>query len=327
MAGSHRRWLAAAAAAVLLILASCRVASAAAHGRAGERSFPSALTIDDPFVSDELSLPTVLHIKQPGEGNMPPGQLTNISGELSKRIFPDLGLTLSGAYNILDPGENGTTQSGFDNLQVRLKYQFLTIDEHEGAVTAAFGWVAGGTGKKKAGADSFDLFKPALLFGKGMGDLPEALRWLQPLAVVGVVEGVLPSRSGTKTFMLNDAGDLQVDIEKIANVFHWGFAVMYSLPYLENFVTKASLPAVIRQLTPLLEIDVSNPLDRGQAGKTTGTINPGVIWAGKYFQVGVEAVVPINERTGKNIGIRGQINFYLDEIFPTTIGRPIFTWR
>ena len=106
-----------------------------------------------------------------------------------------------------------------------------------------------------------------------------------------------------------------------------GFAVMYSLPYLENFVTKASLPAVIRQLTPLLEIDVSNPLDRGQAGKTTGTINPGVIWAGKYFQVGVEAVVPINERTGKNVGIRGQINFYLDEIFPTTIGRPIFTWR
>jgi hypothetical protein len=323
----RRRCLVAAAAGVLLISATCQIASAAARGRAGERVFPSTITIDDPFVSDELALPTVVHIKQPGEGNAPPGQITSISGELSKRIFPDLGLTLSGNYNILDPGENGNTQTGFGNLTVSVKYQFFTSDAHETVLSAAFGWEAGGTGKKEAGADSFDLFKPALLFAKGMGDLPEALRWLQPVAVIGVIEGVLPSRSGTKTYTLDDAGDLQVDVAKIPNVLHWGFAVMYSLPYLEQFVMKTGLPSVIRQLTPLVEIDINNPLDRGQAGKTTGTVNPGIIWAAKYLQVGVEAIVPINGRTGKNVGIRGQIDFYLDEIFPTTIGRPIFNWH
>jgi hypothetical protein len=48
---------------------------------------------------------------------------------------------------------------------------------------------------------------------------------------------------------------------------------------------------------------------------------------GKYFQLGVEAVGPINERTSKNVGIRGQVHFFLDDISPTTIGRPIFNWQ
>ena len=222
------RYLAAALAASLAFYAWPALASA--HGLAGKRFFPSTLTIDDPFVADELSLPTFLHIKEPG------GQATSISGEFSKRIFPDLGLTLEGEWNLLDPADNGRTESGFGNLEVSLKYQFFTSAVHEAILSAAFGWEAGGTGRKKAGAESFDVFKPALLFGKGMGDLPEALKWLRPLAVTGIVEGVLPTRSGNKTFIVND------------------------------------------------------------------------------------------ERTGKNVGIRGQVHFFLDDLFPTTIGRPLFTW-
>ena len=151
-------------------------------------------------------------------------------------------------------------------------------------------------------------------------------RSIATFAVTGLVEGVLPGRSGNKTFSLNDDGDLEIEIEKNPNVFHWGFAVMYSLPYLQSFVRDVGLPAIIRQLIPIVEIDINNPLDRGFAGKTTGTINPGIIWAGKYFQLGLEAVVPINERTGKVIGVRGQIHFFLDDLFPTTIGRPLFNW-
>jgi hypothetical protein len=318
------RYLTAALAAALALCAW--PALAGAHGLAGKRFFPSTLTIEDPFVADELSLPTFLHIKQPGEGDVPPSQITNISGEFSKRIFPDLGLTLEGEWNLLDPADNRRTESGLSNLEVSLKYQFFTSAIHETILSVAFGWEAGGTGRRKAGAESFDVFKPAILFGKGMGDLPEALRWLRPFAVTGVVEGVLPGRSGTKTFTINDDGDLEIEIEKNRNVFHWGFAVMYSLPYLQSVVRDIGLPAVIRQLIPLVEIDIFNPLDHGFAGKTTGTVNPGIIWAGKYFQLGLEAVVPINERTGKNVGIRGQIHFFLDDLFPTTIGRPLFKW-
>jgi len=299
---------------------------ASAHGLAGKRFLPSTLTIDDPFVSDELSLPTFLLFKEPSDGEAPSSKTANISGEFSKRIFPNLGLTLAGEWNNLDPAPNDRTESGFGNLEMTLKYQFFTSAAHETILSTALGWEAGGTGRKKAGAESFDVFKPALLFGKGMGDLPDALRWFKPFAVTGIAEGVLPSRSGNKTFTLNNDGDLEVDIEKNPNVFHWGFAVMYSLPYLQSFVKDVGLPAVIRQLIPLVEIDINNPLDRGFAGKTTGTVNPGIIWVGKYFQLGLEAIVPINERTGKVIGVRGQIHFFLDDIFPTTIGRPIFNW-
>jgi hypothetical protein len=300
---------------------------ASAHGLAGKRFFPTTLTIDDPFVSDELSLPTFLLFKTPSDGEAPSSKTANISGEFSKRIFPNLGLTLAGEWNNLDPAPNDRTESGFGNFEMTLKYQFFTSAAHETILSAAFGWEAGGTGRKKAGAESFDVFRPALLFGKGMGDLPDALRWLKPFAVTGIVEGVLPSRSGNKSFTLNDDGDLEVEIEKNPNVFHWGFAVMYSLPYLQSFVKDVGLPAVIRQLIPLVEIDINNPLDRGFAGKTTGTVNPGIIWAGKYFQLGLEAVVPINERTGKVIGVRGQIHFFIDDIFPNTLGKPLFTWH
>jgi hypothetical protein len=58
---------------------------------------------------------------------------------------------------------------------------------------------------------------------------------------------------------------------------------------------------------------------------TTGTISPGVIWAGKYTQVGFEAMIPINRQSGRGIGAIGQLHFYLDDIAPTTLGRPLFS--
>ena len=38
-----------------------------AHGFAGNRFFPATLATDDPFVADELSLPTFQAIRQPGD--------------------------------------------------------------------------------------------------------------------------------------------------------------------------------------------------------------------------------------------------------------------
>jgi hypothetical protein len=49
-----------------------------------------------------------------------------------------------------------------------------------------------------------------------------------------------------------------------------------------------------------------------------------VIWVGTYFQVGVEAIVPINRASGTGIGVMAQLHLYLDDVFPTTIGKPLF---
>jgi hypothetical protein len=38
----------------------------------------------------------------------------------------------------------------------------------------------------------------------------------------------------------------------------------------------------------------------------------------------VEAIIPINERTGKNVGIRGLVHLFIDDLFPQSLGRPLF---
>jgi hypothetical protein len=140
--------------------------AACAHGLAGKRFFPATLAVDDPFVADELSFPTILYTKSPSTDDNQATQETAIGGELSKRLIPDLGLSLGGRLIHLGPdGGSGTT--GFDNLDVGLKYQLFTNDTHETIVSVGLGWEAGGTGRQAVGAESFDVVAPALLFGKG----------------------------------------------------------------------------------------------------------------------------------------------------------------
>src|SRR5712691_11835156 len=298
--------------------------TASAHGLAGKRFFPATLAVDDPFVSDELSLPLVSHIKEPASGEEPATVRTEIHGEFSKRIIPNLGFSLGGTLLHLNPDE-GSSPTGWDNMDVALRYQFFKSDVHETLMSLVLGWEVGGTGQKKVRADSFDTVNPALLFGKGFGDLLDAVWFLKPFAVTGSFGAKIPTRQVTRKFRVDpDTGDVEIEKERNPNVFEWGIVFEYSLPYLQSFVRDVGLPKPFSQMILVVELAYENPLDRGQGGKTTGTVNPGVIWAGKYFQFGLEAIVPVNERTGKNVGFRSVLHFFLDDIFPKSIGRPIF---
>ena len=42
-------------------------------------------------------------------------------------------------------------------------------------------------------------------------------------------------------------------------------------------------------------------------------------------QVAVEAVVPINGASGHGAGVVASLDLFLDDIFPNTLGKPIFT--
>ncbi len=317
---------------VRLLLVSMVVAlpsAAAAHGLIGKRFFPATLATDDPFVADELSLPTVQHIKRRGEGDEPATVETEISGEFSKRLSPNLGLSLGGALRLLDPDDEKSV-SGFDNLEVGLKYVFFQNAEHEALVSAFLSWDVGGTGNKKVGAESFDTVTPGFNFGKGFGDLPDSLEWLKPVAVTGTFGVAIPTVKHTTTVTVTsvtdpDTGEVSqdVDVEKELNpvTAQWGFSLQYSLQYLQSFVRDVGLPRPFSRMIPLIEFSMETPLEGKNSGRTTGTINPGIIWFGRYFQLGIEAVVPINERSGKNVGVLGQVHFYLDDILPQ-----IFTW-
>ncbi len=308
---------------VSLIIAAAvlgAASSAAAHGLSGKRFFPATLSIDDPFVADELSLPTIGHIKRPGDGDQPATRETRINAEFSKRLSPNFGVSLGGSLRLLDP-DGGPSISGFDNLEVAIKYVFFNSPEHETLLSVGLGWDVGGTGSRKIGAESFDTVTPSLFFGKGLGDLPDSLDWFKPLALTGTVGVGIPTRHATKTSRVTEDGDIEIDREVNRRVAKWGFSIQYSFQYLQSFVRDVGLPSPFSRMIPLVEFAMRTPLDGPRAGLTTGTINPGVIWFGRYLQIGLELQIPVNERTGTHVGVLGQLHFYLDDILPK-----VFTW-
>ena len=309
--------------AVLIVLAAIMLAAPAAeaHGLIGKRFFPATLGVDDPFVADELSLPTISHIKVRGEGDEPPSRQTEFSAEFSKRLTPDFGFSLAGTYRLIDPDE-GKVMNGFDNMEVTLKYVFFKSAEHETLLSIGLSWDVGGTGSKKVGAESFDTVTPTFFFGKGFGDLPDALEFARPLALTGSFGIGIPTRHANVNKVVEDDGSVSFEREVNPSVAQWGFTVQYNLQYLQSYVRDIGLGWPLNRMIPLVEFVMQTPLDSTtQAGRTTGTIQPGIIWFGRYVQVGVEAVIPVNERSGKNVGVVGQLHFYLDDILPQ-----VFSW-
>jgi hypothetical protein len=309
------------AAPLALVAASVAILAAgpaAAHGLAGKRFFPATLATDDPFVADELSLPTIESRKMSASGEEPATRETGYSVDVSKRLTDNLGIGFGATYKVLQP-DGGDTQRGFDNLAASIKYKFYQNDERETILSAGVDWDIGGSGSKRVGAESFSTLTPTLFFGKGFGDLPESMKFVRPLAVTGLVGLGIPTRSGTTS--ISDEGE--VSVERHSHTLEWGFAVEYSLPYLQSFVQDVGLREPFSRMIPVVEFAMSTALDRGASG-TTGTVNPGIIWAGRYTQLAVEAVIPVNNRSGNRVGWIAQLHFFLDDLFPTTIGRPVF---
>jgi hypothetical protein len=307
-----------------LVCVACELGAtgwAYGHGFAGARFFPATLSTDDPFVADELSLPTVSTIETPDGGGT---RQTDISVDIAKRITPQCAIEISETLTALNPHE-GRAVNGFGNLELSGKYQFLKNDAHEAIVSLGLGVEIGGTGSSSIGADSFSTWAPGIFFGKGFGDLPDVLRFLKPLAITGLAGVGIPTSASTRSVTVDDrTGEREVEIERHPDVLEWGFALEYSVIYLQSQVQDMHLPAPVDRLIPLVEFALETPLNRDARGQTTGTINPGVIWAGKYFQVGAEAIVPINERTGTNVGVIAQLHLFMDDLFPHSLGRPLF---
>jgi hypothetical protein len=292
-----------------------------AHGFAGSRFFPATLTTDDPFVNDELSLPTVSSMVTPDEGGT---RDTEVAFDIAKRITPNFGIEMGESIiNLKPPG--GSSHTGFGNLELAGKYEFLENDEHELILSLGAEVEIGGTGNKRVEADSFSTWGAGLFFGKGFGDLPDTVAFLKPFAVTGLVGVAIPTSASSRIVTIDaTSGEHDIDVERHPNVLEWGFAVEYSMIYLQEQVKDIGLKAPFDRLIPLVEFAFETPLNRGEQGKTTGTINPGLIWSGKYFQVGAEAMIPVNTRTGNDVGFIAQLHFYLDDLFPRSLGRPIF---
>jgi hypothetical protein len=283
-----------------------------AHCFVGARFLPATLATDDPCVADEISLPTVSWSKT---ADMPPATEWDVSVDFAKRITEDFGISIGQAWSqIHQPG--GFTAAGFGNLETAAQYQLLKNGEHELALLLGLIVEWGGTGAIQSGlADPWSTLTPTFYFGKGFGDLPESFGWLRAFAVTGQIGYQIPTRSF----------DI-VQGTPIPQVLVYGGSIQFSMPYLKSEIRDYQLPDFINHLIPIVEVQLVTPVanNYGSSALTTGTINPGVIWVGSYFQVGLEAIVPVNAESGHGIGVIGQLHLYLDDIFPNSIiGRPL----
>ena len=301
------------------------LAQSAAHEIVGNRFFPATLSIDDPGVNDELALPTVDSFNT---GDVPPVRQRDISGELSKRITEDFAISFGTTYTFLGPIDpTAPGANGFQNLDTTFKYRVFKSPEHEFVLSVGLSVEWGGTGSSTVGADPFNTYAPNIYFGKGLGDLPDTLSWIRPVAITGQVGYAIPARNSTTTIGIDPGSGLQtVDAEFHPQVLNWGGSIQYSLPYLKSAVVDLGLPEFINHLIPLVEANLQTPVANTLTSGTltTGTINPGVIWVGTYFQVGIEALIPINRQSGSNVGVIAQLHYYLDDIDPNGIGKPLF---
>lgn len=174
------------------------------------------------------------------------------------------------------------------------------------------------------GADRFTTYAPTINFEKGLGDLPDSAGWVRAFAVTGTVGYAIPGNSST-TSVDPDTGD--VSVTQNPSFLQWGGSLQYSMPYLKSAVVDLGLPDFMNKLIPIVEAQFVTPMANTSDSdtKTTGSINPGLIYVDKTYQVAVEAIVPINRDSGGNIGVMGQLHFYLDDLFSNGIGRPIFS--
>ena len=302
------------------------VSKARAHEIVGNRFFPATLTIDDPGVNDELAFPTVSMFKT---GDDPSVKQRDVSAEFAKRVTEDFAVSLTPTWTkIYAPGgPNMTGANGFQNLETLFKYRVYKNPEHEFVLSAGLSIEWGGSGAQGVGAERFTVYTPTVYFGKGLGDLPSSMNWARPFAITGQFGYAIPGTRSTTTASIDpDTGDQIIDTEFHPRVFTWGGSLQYSMPYLKSAVVDLGLPDFFNHLIPLVEVSLQTPVSNtfSSGTVTTGTISPGVIWTGRYYQVGIEAMIPINRQSGTSVGVIAQLHLYLDDIFPNTIGRPLF---
>ncbi len=305
------RWSFSRACACAVLLLPLSYSAASAHCFVGARFFPATLAIDDPCVADELSLPTVDWF---GTADVPPASEWDVSAEISKRITEDFGVSIGDAWSHIEqPG--GFSKEGWADLETTFQYQLYKNSDHELAMLVGLIVDWGGTGSVPTGIGTpYTLVTPTYYFGKGFGDLPDEAGWLRAFAVTGQIGYQMPT-----------SGFDPVQNVFIPQVLTYGASLQYSMPYLKSQIVDLNLPDFINHLIPIVELQLSTPVANnfGNSYATTGTINPGAIWVGSYFQVGLEALIPVNHDSGTGVGFLAQLHLYLDDMFPNSFGQPL----
>ncbi len=224
---------------------------ALAHAIAGDRVFPVTLTMDDPGVADEVTLPQITD--QPGSG---PSNQAQFQWEWDKTITSTTSLIYNHGYDVLTQ-KGSKRATGFENVVITGKWQVYVNPDHEFIASVGVQREIGaGAHTQAIGGDKYGSTSPVLYFGKGMGDLP--VNSLRPLAITGEAIYTIPDHP-----VNSDASN-----NGTARSFSGHMSVQYSLPYLRSQVKDYGLPTALNRLVPLVEASYTTPTTAPSRGKT-----------------------------------------------------------
>ena len=203
-----------------------------------------------------------------------------------------------GLQRLSTPGQQPAF--GTDNLSIFYKYVFLSLQHHELAV-AVSPFVEVTAGNRRVGADSHNRVGGELLFAKGLGDLPESLRYFRPLAVEGEF-----------------GFDHRVDGLSDQSIF--GFVELeYSLSYLNEHVHPLRSFWLMHDLVPHVELDYDQLLNSHSAGTAPDfRVTPGLTFVSPRLVVKAGVTIAVNGAapSGDRLAFIGLIGFPLDALVP-----------
>jgi hypothetical protein len=291
------------------VLSIFAVHAAGAHAVAGARIFVNTLEIDDPGVGDEANLP-IFSASSLESG----GTELSANVEYDKTITPDTAIGIGTTYDelIRDMLDGGKTHGGFEDPYVQFKYRFLLLPEHEFISSVAVQRNFGRAGT--AGFDDgFNSTTYSGYFGKGLGDIP--CDTVRPFAVTGELEYTVPDAGPA-----SGAGGVQG--------WSGGLTLQYSIPYLQSQIHAYDLPVVLADLTPLVELGWTSAAGRSAFGPTdqptTFVLGTGAVWTGDFYSLSAEILTPLNAASGHGLGFIGQFHLYFDDLYPHSLGKPLF---
>jgi hypothetical protein len=272
---------------------------------AGDRVFPGTLILPQIAPTDEAYIQGAT----PFSGTPVPLNTRRNDGIwfFGKTLTERFGIRFRDVYTRLGP-VGRSSRYGWQTLTANVQYEAVLDRPHEFLLSVGVDRQFGGTGAARVqprGFSAVGATTPSIYFGKGLGDLD--IGYLRPLAIAG-------------TF-----GYLIADKSPRPDVATAGFAIEYSIPYLQSKVRAFDLPDLIRGLTPITEFFLTTPAGQNHGVANTALIAPGLIYAGEGWQFGVEAMIPMTRATGKGLGVTAQFHVWLDYLFPNSIGRPVFS--
>src|SRR5947207_1519901 len=287
--------------AVGFLLSGIAAGSAHAHGVVGERAFI------EPFIAEDVNPKNEFVIGRPEWDHSRDGRTLSLGFGLEKKISDRFSLTLDSAWLDITPRPAAEPHaSGFDNLGITLKYAFFIDPVHEAIASVALESSAP-TGTEKVGAEQNAAFKPFLLYGKGANELPDALRYLRPLAVQG------------------DAGfEIAIDRARTTALAH-NVAVEYSIPYLQQAVRDFALPWPLSNCTADTEFNFEHGVNGEEHGRSKVFTTPGFVYMDRFVELGMAGRFPLNQAAHDELdwGIVWIFDLFIDDIFPWTKWQPL----